>query len=136
LVRRLGQATLGDIENEARAITSLTQEGGHPNIVTIFKHGWLHGSLYAIDMELCDLSLDDYITGTRPLCQDGETPDSALFPVFAGPDISAVERVLNIWTIMTQVAGGLEFIHDHDQVHRDLKPSNSLLPPLLRANGF
>lgn len=125
MVRRLGQATLSDIENEARAITSLTQRGGHPNVVTILKHGWLRGTLYAIDMELCNLSLDDYITGARHLFKDGKSPDCSLFPVFAGPGISAAERMLNTWTIMTQVASGLEYIHDHGQVHRDLKPSNS-----------
>jgi serine/threonine protein kinase len=126
LVRRLGQATQSDIENEARAITSLTQKGGHPNVVTILKHGWLRGSLYSIDMELCALSLDDYITGARPLFRNGEPPDWSLFPVFAGSEISDAERMINIWTIMTQVASGLEYIHDHSQVHRDLKPSNSL----------
>ena len=33
-------------------------------------------------------------------------------------------KLRNIWTIMTHISKGLEFLHCHKQAHRDLKPQN------------
>ena len=32
--------------------------------------------------------------------------------------------VLQIWTVMSQIASGVEYIHRQRQVHRDIKPGN------------
>jgi len=32
-----------------------------------------------------------------------------------------------VWNIMSQIAGGLSFIHSNKEVHRDLKPQNGIL---------
>jgi serine/threonine protein kinase len=73
---------------------------------------------YFIDMELCDMSLQEYLY-----------PDSLQATTVLGlppfmkdlPD-SSIEG--HIWGIMTQISSGLKFIHSHSLVHRDLKPSN------------
>lgn len=68
---------------------------------------------YFIDMELCDLSLAEYVHGTRP---------STLEP---WNFIPAAKRPLNILRIVGEIVNGLMMIHLHDEIHRDLSPSNS-----------
>ena len=68
-------------------------------------------------MELCDLSLHDYI-------HRADTPrPSESIPYFikdAPPEIKASQ----IWNIMRDIAEGLLYIHEHSLVHRDVKPLN------------
>src|SRR5438046_7276066 len=51
-----------DVDNEVRAIIKLCQTN-HPNIVQVLDYGWLKadGVEYFIDMELCEISLENYI---------------------------------------------------------------------------
>jgi serine/threonine protein kinase len=107
------------------------KNGGHKNIIGILKQGWLHGSLFFIDMELCELNLSDYIYRERPILvnalrsdQNGQPQDLAFIQEYEGP----LARMVNVWTIMIHIASGLSFLHIHKQVHRDLNPKNGLSP--------
>lgn len=106
-----------NVTNEVRAIDKLCKKGGQKNIVTILGHGELTNSAYYFfDMEFCDLSLDDFIQGTF------RTAD--LEHYFRRCRENGELTVPYIWTIMLDVARGIDFIHSHNEVHRDLKPSN------------
>src|SRR5271169_6283902 len=51
-----------EIANEVRVIEKLSQNEGHPNIISIFQHGRLNtNQYYFFDMELCAMNLGDYI---------------------------------------------------------------------------
>ena len=92
--------------------------GEQVNIVQVLNHGLLlyHASYY-IDMELCDLNLDEYIHKNPPSTQSTSLPT---FEREAG-----LTTLLQIWTVMSHIAGGIDYIHRKRHVHRDLKPANS-----------
>ena len=93
----------------------LCRRGAHPNIIEVLRLGELHESpYYYIDMELCDLTLADYIYE--------DSPD--VTPRFIR-NVSSSLKEMQIWNVMKQIVSGVEFIHRHNEVHRDLKPSNS-----------
>ena len=107
-----------DIENEVRAIKKLCGHDAHPNIVEVLRLGVLVGSpYYFIDMELCDMNLENYIYNNSPKRES--------LPRFVKTAPSSV-KASQIWNIMRQVASGVAFIHSHEEVHRDLKPRNSI----------
>jgi serine/threonine protein kinase len=78
-------------------------------------------SYYYIDMELCDLSLHEYIH------RDPESSVPESIPYFIQDAPSSV-KVLQIWNIMKHILSGVEFIHNNREIHRDLKPQNSMNP--------
>lgn len=80
------------------------------NIVQVVRHGWLapFKSHYYFDMEFCDETLDHYIA----------------FPPFSREEIPVMHLLARSLPIIIDIAGGLKFIHGHNQVHRDLKPKN------------
>ena len=105
-----------DIENEVRAITKLCGNGCHSHIVEVLRLGELMGSpYYFIDMELCAMTLADYIYR--------EAPTGEPTPRFIR-DATSTVKATQIWNIMKQIASGTAFIHSHGEVHRDLKPTN------------
>lgn len=57
-------------------------------------------------MEYCDGNLEEYIAGRSPLSERPLT-------------------MVEVWSVMIDIAKGVEFIHAHGEVHRDLKPQNS-----------
>ena len=124
----IGAITRAEIENEGRLISSFLENGGHQNIVTVTSHGWIR-DFYFIDMELCDLTLHDYIAYL-----DGKLSSPPfeiipqLAPVFVEMNCSPILKIQNICTIGTHIAQGLEFMHGKGQVHRDIKPRNGTIP--------
>jgi serine/threonine protein kinase len=118
--------------NEARAITELRRAGNHPNIILILDQGWLSlfgspSGCYFIDMEFCELTLHKYIYAVsgRDIVARGEE-NLENNPVFVPRESCVNLRLQNVWTIMSHIAAGTEFMHKHGQVHRDLKPRNGM----------
>jgi serine/threonine protein kinase len=103
------------VQKEVQAIEKLCRPGTHVNIVQVLNHGLLTNyPYYFIDMELCDVNLHDFIhRETIP------GPSESL-PCFTKGEGSN----LQIWTVMSQVASAVEYIHNQGQVHRDIKPGN------------
>jgi serine/threonine protein kinase len=96
---------------EEYAMTVLCGKDTHKNIVSVLKFGQFSDSLiYFIDMELCDATLKDYISG-RGEAQRYNWPDSVSY----------------LWEVMGDIASGLEFIHSKGWVHRDLKPYHGIV---------
>ena len=114
----MGNVSEEEIDNEARAINKLCSRA-HPNVIKILDHGRFSPSAptYFIDMELCEVNLEEYIQGTKKGIRgllDWETAkDSGQVPFL-------------IVAIMQQLLSGLAFIHGHDEVHRDLAPPNGI----------
>src|SRR5271154_134941 len=119
--------TTQDVDDEIQAIKALRELGEHPNLVRILRDGPLdHSTYHFIDMEPCDINLLNYIRGERsgiPTVDD--TPPAFPSPSFVERDCPLTLKLRNIYTIMSHIAGGLAFIHQHNYVHRDLKPENS-----------
>lgn len=67
-------------------------------------------------MELCDLTLHNYIQGALP----PEIPQGSLFFDRNRTTLS------HVWSIMKDIANGLCFIHGLGELHGDLKPSNGI----------
>jgi len=108
------------------AIKNLCGPGAHIHIVQVLAHGQLpNAPYYFIDMELCDLSLDDYIH-REP---SAEVSESMPYIIRGTGSVSP----LQIWVVMSQIAVAVEYIHRKGHVHRDIKPANgapSFLPDL------
>jgi serine/threonine protein kinase len=117
-----GGITEDDIDHEVEIIKQLCTTG-HVHIVNILQHDWLNSKYHFIDMELCSINLEDYISGRS---NHSELPDLKHEPVFVSRDCSKAIRMSNIFTIFNHIVQGVAFIHEQQYSHRDLKPQNSL----------
>ena len=63
------------------------------------------------------MSLEDYI---HPKSTPGHL--NALVPYYVKG--GGTDSMVQMWTIMSQIAGGVEYIHGEHQIHRDIKPGN------------
>jgi serine/threonine protein kinase len=105
-------------KNELRVITKLCN-AGHRNIITVLKHGEFEDmSCFYIDMELCEMNLDQYNQASWTVAKFHTSPD----------------HEHRTWKIMAQIANGLVFIHEKQEIHRDLKPKNGSIVVILRSN--
>jgi serine/threonine protein kinase len=126
----LGSQSIGEAQNEIRAIDKLCSRG-HPNIIHVFGHRASKDfQVYIIDMELCDFALADYINA------NGEMTDEHFATGAQQQRHEAKEEAkwYNICAIMNDICEGLSFIHRCGEIHRDLKPGNSLTPLLCCLN--
>lgn len=111
--RKLIKLNMIDTAEISRQIAVLKQLANHDNIIELFGHGdfFDRDSLYIfIDMQLCDFTLEEYNKGR--------------WMVSRFHDCTPQLKEKRIWTVMTQIAQGLHFIHSKNLVHRDLKPRN------------
>ena len=86
-------------KNEARSAGVMN----HPNIVTIYDAGDIHGIFY-IAME--------FIEGTT------------LQSVMAEQRVLSVDKII---TLSRQICAGLDYAHSHGVIHRDVKPANMMI---------
>jgi serine/threonine protein kinase len=105
-----------DIENETTAIQKLC-DGAHENIIHVlgigeFEHN--NATYIYIDMEVCQMTLSEFIEGR----------DMWGWILFDHPYDSSIIAECTTWNIMTQISGGLIFVHSRSIIHRDLKPQN------------
>lgn len=103
-------------DDEIQAIRNIYNDGGHPHIVAITRIGDIPQNIF-IDMELCDLNLDDFIHSKR---------DPAMVPAYFVKDQPPPLKSRQIWNIMSHIAQGVDFLHRKKMVHRDLKPVNGI----------
>ena len=117
-----------DLLNEIRAVQKLCNKYNR-NIVEVIGHGKFKNSpFYAIDMELCEVSLEKYIQTEF----NASAPDIVPVSIYRSRYLGRVERIAKwrgIVSIILDILHGLKFIHVHDEVHRDLKPTNSIVRP-------
>ena len=114
MIRELGSITKDDVDNEIRALKKLCQDQ-QSNIVQVFDHGLLNpdNTIHFIDMELCDISLANYLLGQE------------LKDVVSWPTVREQEEILShAYNILQQILNGLVYIHCLEEVHRDLSPHN------------
>ena len=114
VIRAFGAVTKDDVDNEVRALKKLCQNQ-HPNIVQVFDYGELNpdSAVHFIDMELCDISLGNYLDGQE--LKDGVSWAT----VKEDEDVPA-----HGYNILQQILNGLLYIHCVGEVHRDLSPHN------------
>lgn len=107
-----------DVEKEVRAMDDLCKDS-HYNIIKIFEYGRLqHSTDLFVDMELCQINLDEYLQGSK-------TGVPGLIDWSAS--VEENQRPFLILAIFQQIIRGLDFIHRHGDVHCDLTPRKGRL---------
>jgi len=120
IIRLVGYITEDDINNEMRAVAKLCMTANtHKNIVSVFDYGRLQGFNYFIDMELCDMNLQQWIDRTWHEDTAKKLPHLTI-------ELPPRMRIGQIWDIMEDITRAVAFIHGEREIHRDLKPSNSI----------
>jgi cyclin-dependent kinase len=113
-------------KSEVESLKKLLKPGRHPNIIRYVKDGILtRNTIRYIDMEFCDMNLDEYINGRKGP---------------GGPEIYGLPQwdkqnpnTFLIIAIFQQLLSGVDFIHRKNMVHRDLDPKNGIAPRGLYA---
>jgi serine/threonine protein kinase len=119
LLKPFSALSENEILNEFRAIKKLCIPPSHENLVAVYRYGKLTESLYYyIDMEVCDLNLEEYIYEF-----DFKNPSTS----HEGQTLLAL-HTKSLMQIMRDISRGLTFIHENREVHRDIKPRNSICP--------
>ena len=110
--------------HEIRTIDKL-RKPGHVNIAPVLSHGWVYYSwapfaMYRIDTELYDYDLETYLRNSI------DAPPIQSLRVDTSPP-NRINNIIDSLQIIKQIASGLIYIHDKEEVHGDLKPSNGII---------
>jgi serine/threonine protein kinase len=117
--RPVGVITKKHLRNEFRVIARVCG-GGQKDVVKVLGFGELSSSShYYLDMELCDMNLENFI-------QRKWTAKMELLLPYMTTDSGPRMRTVQIWNIMEDTSNGLAYIHGLNEIHRDLKPRNSM----------
>jgi serine/threonine protein kinase len=119
-MRPFGKSTAEHILREIKALEGLCRDRVHANIVAVLKHGILDRGFYFLDMELCELSLDNYIQMSWTQMMKENVPH------LTSSDLPPKTKTSHVWEIMEDITQGVAFIHQRGWIHRDLKPRNGL----------
>ena len=93
----LPSRNVSPVQKEVQAIQKVCTQGKEVNIVQVLNHGLLtRHDYYYIDMELCDMNLDEFIHHHRSPGQSGSLP---YFERKAG-----VASLQQIWEVMSHIA--------------------------------
>lgn len=107
-----------DVRNELQVIDKLYRPGVR-NIVAVFGHGEIQaGSLFYLDMELCELDLATFLQNKWTSTAWERGPRIQLQSLGPSDEVTQVRQIL------TDIVTGIAYIHSQNQVHRDLKPQN------------
>src|SRR5271154_4477845 len=111
IARKLIRASGNEVLNEIRAAEKLCGPGANRNIVPLFHHGRLANShYYFLDMELCDLNLEDYIQRKWPSMVKEQ------IELFVNVDqLDSKSRQGQFWGIMRDIANGVAYIHSNGE---------------------
>ena len=118
-----------DYKNEVAAMKTLCNKS-HTNMIQYIADGSIVSnpaeSFHFIDMELCDINLNQYINGTLNVAGIHG------LPVWnkENPDIFLITAIIQ------QLLSGLAFMHKEDKVHRDLDPRNGKVSSIGQALIF
>ena len=110
-----GAVSEAEFADEVNMMT--LEQHSHEHIVAILGHGALgKNNAYFVDMEYCDLTLNEYIRGTRTSIHGLQ--DYAI-------SIQSAQGSFFICSILQQILSGLVFIHSNGKVHRNLTSQSS-----------
>lgn len=99
-------------------MSSFLRPSIHNHVVELLGHGSIgeFTASYYIDMEHCDLNLEEYINNNVTV------PSLVSYETYR----EAKELEFFFCAFIQEILSGLMFIHGHGKVHRDLKPRNSI----------
>ena len=101
-----------------KEVKALERLAAHPNIVS-YKHSWLEMSRAN---EMCPYV--PFLFILMSVCDSGSLED-LLWPARASPHSTLAD--VTVWSLLIDIAQGLQHLHRNFVLHRDLKPSNILL---------
>lgn len=106
-----------------RTLTENVCRGSHRNILRLLGKGFSQ-NLYYIEMEECDLSLEDYINHGK-VAHGLPTWPTHPWPMDDTEyTYKQQQRVFLIVAILQQLLSGLVHIHKHNAIHGNLHPRN------------
>jgi serine/threonine protein kinase len=130
VIRVMGNVHEDDMANEIRAVEKLCSHDEGHLLIHIFHHeegstGMFPHDLHQIDMELCAKNLREEIDTQNETLRDLLLQMMSEIETAIHQASSKLKtKLIGLIEILSQILGGLVFIHAQQEVHRDLKPEN------------